>query len=527
MALELRPYQRTAVDAISTYFQEHDGNPLIVIPTAGGKSLVIAEFIREAISQWHDTRIIVLTHVRELIAQGYQELISYWPDAPAGIYSAGLGKRDLRSQVLFCGIQSVHSRAYNIQRVDLVLVDEAHLIPRKSNTTYRKFLDELHQINQHIKIVGFTATPFRLDSGRLHVGEDAIFSEIAYEANVKDLIDDGYLCPPVPVPGIAQIDTSGIGTRLGDFIIGQLEAAADDPETVRAVVSEICTHGASRGGWLVFGCGVQHCTDMRDAIRAQGYSAECIFGETPSRERDALIAAFKRREIRCLVSMGVLTTGFNAKHVDLIALARPTKSTGLWIQIVGRGTRLHPDKSDCLILDFGGNIARHGPIDNPIIRDKKASAEVQDMPMKKCPECETENHISSRQCVACGFEFPDVVHKISTQASQLEILSGVVRTQWVDVSSVIYRRHDGRIDKPPTVCVTYVVGLNSYKEWLCPEHTGFPRNKFVSWWSRRLPGAEPPASVDSLLAVHMDIPKPSRIAIRPAGKYHDIVGVEL
>lgn len=526
MPLELRPYQRAAVDAISTYFSENQGNPLVVIPTAGGKSLVIAEFIREAIEQWPDTRILILTHVRELIAQNFQELISYWPSAPAGIYSAGLGKRDIRAQVLFAGIQSIHSKAYNLQKVDLVLVDEAHLIPRSSNTTYRKFLDDLRQINPYIKIVGFTATPFRLDSGRLHIGDDAIFSDVAYEANVKDLIDDGYLCPPVTIPAKAQIDTSNIGTRAGEFIAGQLEAAADDPETVRAVVDEICQHGQGRKGWIVFGCGVGHCTDLRNAIRARGYSAEAIFGDTPNGERDAIIANFKRQNTRCLVSMGVLTTGFNAKHVDLIAVARPTKSTGLWIQIVGRGTRLYPGKENCLVLDFGGNIARHGPIDAPLIKDKKkGSAEPEDMPQKVCPQCETKNHISARQCVGCGFEFPDVVHKISTVASQLDILSGVVRTEWLDVSEVFYHRHkkDG---KPPSVCVTYSCGLAQHREWLCPEHTGFPKAKFVQWWNKRLPGAiDVPATVDHVLSVKHMIPKPTQIAVRPAGKFSEIVGV--
>jgi DNA repair protein RadD len=135
MTLQLRPYQRAAIDAIYGYFEQHDGHPIVVIPTAGGKSLVAAAFIQEVLAQWPDERIIILTHVRELISQNFAELIRLWPDAPAGIYSAGLNRRDVQAQILFAGIQSVHRKAYTIQRADLVLVDEAHLIPRTANTT--------------------------------------------------------------------------------------------------------------------------------------------------------------------------------------------------------------------------------------------------------------------------------------------------------------------------------------------------------------------------------------------------------
>ncbi len=172
--LILRPYQRAAIDAIYAYFQEKEGHPLIVIPTAGGKSLVMATFIQEALTLYPPTRILVITHVRELISQNHAELLNVWPEAPAGIHSAGLKARDVESQVLFCGIQSVHKRAYDIQRCDLILVDEAHLIPRRSDTMYRRFLDDLKIINPYMKIIGFTATPYRLDSGLLHRGKGAL-----------------------------------------------------------------------------------------------------------------------------------------------------------------------------------------------------------------------------------------------------------------------------------------------------------------------------------------------------------------
>jgi superfamily II DNA or RNA helicase len=210
MTIQLRGYQRNAIDAIYSYFMTACGHPLVVVPTAGGKSLVMAAFIQEVLAQWPDERIIILTHVRELISQNFAELIRLWPEAPAGIYSAGLNRRDVQAPILFAGIQSVYRKAYAIQRADLVLVDEAHLIPRSANTTYRRFLGDLTRINPQLKIIGLTATPYRLDSGMLHTGGDALFDDIAFEVSVRELIDEGYLAPLISKQTTTQLDVSGV-----------------------------------------------------------------------------------------------------------------------------------------------------------------------------------------------------------------------------------------------------------------------------------------------------------------------------
>ena len=148
---------------------------------------MIASFTSRAIADWPDTRILIVTHVRELIAENHAEMLRLWPEAPGRHLLAGLNKRDLHAQILFAGIQSIHKRAYDIQRCDLVLIDEAHLIPRTSNTMYRRFLSDLATINPHLKVIGFTATPYRLDSGMLHEGDGALFTDIAHEAGVADM----------------------------------------------------------------------------------------------------------------------------------------------------------------------------------------------------------------------------------------------------------------------------------------------------------------------------------------------------
>lgn len=519
--IELRPYQTAAIDAIYDYFQRATGNPLVVLPTGTGKSVVIAKFVQDAIAAWPDTRVLMLTHVRELIQQNFAELIGLWPDAPAGIYSAGLGRRDIGARILYAGIQSIHKKAYHVQQCDLVLVDEAHLIPRSSNTMYGRFLAQLREINPHLKIIGFTATPYRLDSGMLHEGDGAIFDAIAYDANVLDMIEQGYLCPVVPRETDAQLDTSGVGTRGGEFIAGELEAAVDQEDLNRAVTAEIIKHGEDRGSWLIFCAGVRHAEHVAECVRDAGYSCETVTGDTPKNERDRIIRDFKAGKLRAVTNANVLTTGFNAPGVDLIAMLRPTKSTGLYVQMIGRGTRIVSGKDNCLVLDFAGNTARHGPIDK--VNPKKPGRGDGKAPTKTCPECKTIVFAGVRLCPECDHEFPAPEPDLAVKPSSNAILSSQLRTEWTPVSDVTYARHE-KPGKPPSMRVEYLCGLNAHREWICFEHSGYPRQKAAQWWSRRMPGQPVPATVAEALAAASGLPRPTMIAIRPSGRYTEITG---
>ena len=518
--LTLRPYQEAGIAAIYQYYSEKSGNCCVVIPTAGGKSLVMAAFIEGVLKAWPDQRILIVTHVRELIAQNHAEMIGLWPEAPAGIYSAGLGKREARAQILFAGIQSIHRRAQEVGHTDLVMIDEAHLIPGNSSTMYRRFLDALTRINPALKVIGLTATPFRLDSGMLHEGKDALFTDIAYEAPVRDLIDAGYLSPLVSKQPATRLDVSKVGTRAGDYIQRDLAAAVDQEAITRAAVTEIIAHGRDRKSWLAFCSGVDHARHVAEEFARQGIICSTIFGDTPKDERDAIIAAFKRGEIRALASMGVLTTGFNAPGVDLIALLRPTKSAGLYVQMVGRGTRLAPGKENCLVLDFAGNVRRHGPID--LVRPRRpGDAGGGEAPTKVCPECDSIIALSATECPDCGYVFPAREMKMAPTAAVLPVLSPKV--QWLPVHGVSYSRHD-KLGGLPSLKVTYSCGLKSYSEWVCIEHQGYARQKAAQWWRKRAPGCPVPLTVDQAIAEAARLARPSAISVRPSGRYVEISG---
>jgi DNA repair protein RadD len=520
--LALRQYQRAAVDAIPAYFERHKGHPLVIVPTAGGKSLIAAAFIQDVLRQWPDTRILIVTHVRELIRQNYDELLRLWPAAPAGIYSAGLNRRDTQAQILLCGIQSVHRRAYDIQRCDLLLIDEAHLVPRSGTTMYRKFIDDLATINSWLKIVGLTATPYRLDSGLLHEGDDALFTHVAYEISVATLIKEGWLSPLIGKRTATQLDVSGVGTRGGEFIAGELERAVDHDPITRAAIDEIVKYGADRHAWLLFCAGVDHARHVRDEVRTRGFSCESIDHKTAKDERDHIIAAFKRGEIRALASMNVLTTGFNATAVDLIAMLRPTKSAGLYVQMAGRGTRLASGKTDCLVLDFAGNIMRHGPIDC-VQPHRPGNGNGGEAPAKVCPECDSIIAAAALECPDCGYVFPPREIKIVAQASELEIISNRIPEQWLDVSNVAYQRHE-KPGKPPSLRVDYYCGLNRHSEWVCLQHEGYPRQKAVEWWRSRTGGPVVPGTVAEALQRMHELRPPKAIRVRPVGHYTQVIG---
>lgn len=282
--IELRDYQRAAIDALYAWFRAGRGSPLVVAPTGSGKSVILAEFARSAVVAYPETRILIVTHVRELIAQNHAALIRLWPDAPAGICSAGLGKRQLGRQILVAGVQSVARRARDLGHVDLAIVDEAHLVPRASDTQYGRLFDGLRATNPSLKVIGLTATPYRLDSGLLHGGENALFDGIAYDIPIGMLVERGHLAPLVSKRPATAFDTTGLHRRMGEFVEREMLDRFGGDAT-RAAVAEIVELGHDRRSWIAFCISVEHARAVRDELRAHGITAETVTGETTGPER--------------------------------------------------------------------------------------------------------------------------------------------------------------------------------------------------------------------------------------------------
>lgn len=532
MTLELRPYQRAAVNSILHYWQNGGGNPLVDLATGTGKSLVIATLTRELLESFPSMRVLMLVHVRELVEQNFRALLKAWPDAPVGIYSAGLGKRDAHHRITFASIQSVYKRAATLGKRDLVLIDESHLVPTSGNGMYLRLLDDLRTMTPDLRVAGLTATPYRLDSGRLDEGSDRLFDRTVYSYGIGEGIADGYLSPLISRVSATEIDVSNVQRRGGEFVAGQLEEAAD--RITAEAVSELVGFGRERKSWLIFCSGVNHAEHVRDAVRAHGISCETVTGETPTHERDRIIRDFKAGKIRALTNAQVLTTGFDVPQVDMIVFLRSTLSTSLYVQICGRGTRLAHAKENCLVLDYGGNIRRHGPVDAVSVMPKSGSKDddgkvtVDSVRAKECPVCLSLAALNASSCKVCGFEWPREEkprHEARAEAQAGILSTEKVPPQQVPVTDWRFDRHE-KIGIPDSVKVTYIAGMSEYREWLAFEHSGYANQKACQWWV--LHGGETPFPRTVQEAIDRaddgELTLPATISIRPNGKYFDIVG---
>lgn len=537
--IRLRYYQEEAIDALYSYFNTHPtGNPIIDTPTGSGKSMILAGFVHRFMQDCPRARVIVLTHVKELIEQDAKAIVSFWPEAPIGFWSAGMGVKQ-KAQITIAGIQSIHSHPTLFSPCDVVIIDECHLMSKNSDTMYRRFIAGLLIHNPNLKVIGLSATPYRLDSGLLTEGKGRIFTDIAYSANVGDLIAEGFLSSLVSKAGMTRADLSGLHTRGGEFLPAELADRMDKVELIRGAVDEMLAYGQNRKSWLVFCSGVQHAQHVADCLNLSGIPTAMICGDTPKAERAAIIADFKAGRYRALTNADVLTTGFDHPGVDLIALLRPTKSVGLYVQILGRGLRVmyapgfdletaegrlaaiqNGSKQNCLVLDFAGNVALHGPIDCIKIKPKAAPGEdsISVAPVKECPNCHSLVHASIMFCPECNHEWPQSAKHDATASSDA-LLASQIEPKVYRVTAQRLDRHK-KAGKPDSMRVTYSCGdFKSFTEYVALEsQLPYPRKLAVNWCWKRGMGA--PKTVTEALS--MNIPRPDTITVVPDGKYFKI-----
>ncbi|ENM6576872.1 DEAD/DEAH box helicase [Vibrio fluvialis] len=385
----LRPYQADSVKAVIHYFRQHSTPAVIVLPTGAGKSLVIAELARLA-----KGRVLVLAHVKELVEQNHAKYEGY--GLKGAIFSAGLGRKETDQQVVFASVQSVvrNLDAFKNQ-FSLLVIDECHRVPDDKSSSYQKVITHLLELNPGMKVLGLTATPYRLGMGWIYQyhtrglvrsEESRFFRDCIFELPIRYLLDEGFLTParlidaPVLSYDFSQLKPANTGRYKEsemDLVIEQSKRATPQ------IVQQIIQLAADKQGVMVFAATVRHAQEILGLL-PQGES-DIVIGDTPSPERDAIIQRFKQRDLKFLVNVSVLTTGFDAPHVDLIAILRPTESVSLYQQIVGRGLRLSPGKTECLVLDYAGNTY---DLYQPEVGD---------------PKPDSDSEIITIPCPACGF----------------------------------------------------------------------------------------------------------------------------
>lgn len=388
----LRPYQVRVMSELFIWLKSNQGNPVIEMPTGSGKSWIIAEFCRYSLQNWPQTRVLMLTHVKELIEQNHDKLLQVWSDAPVGIYSAGLDSKVNDKQITFAGVQSMH-RAINLfQPFNVIMIDECHLVNHKDKGIYRKIINYFKAKNPRLRIIGLTATPYRLGHGLIYEGSQSIFNGLINPVSIAQLIELKYLAVLRSKCTDFQYDVSKVKVKGGEYVEHELQKAVDTQPQNEKVANEIIARAEDRKAWLIFCPGVDHAHHMQQTLQDKGINTKCITGDTPKDERKHILTEFKAGNIRAITNANVLTTGFDYADIDLLVFTRPTKSMSLYIQMAGRGMRLKSHTDHCLVLDFAGLITTHGPVTAPGVD------------IIKCPMCSVANVESEHHCVGCGFD---------------------------------------------------------------------------------------------------------------------------
>ena len=550
--ITLRPYQVDGLNAVWEYYSNGGkGNICLAWPTGTGKSVVPAIFIESVMRLWPTQRFLMITHVKELIQQNYNVLLKVWFNAPVGIYSAGLKQKDYAHSIVYGGIQSMIKNPMQFGFRDIIFIDEAHLISQEDSSMYLTFIAAMKLINPNLKVIGLTATPFRMGQG--YITDGGLFTDIVHDLtsmdNFNKLISDGYLAPLIPLRTKTELNVNEVSVQKGEFVASSLQKAVDKQEITFQGLREVVDAGANRNAWLLFASGIEHAEHIAEMLGSFGIDCAPIHSKRPSNYNDDAINAFKSGELKSLVNYGKLTTGFDYPSIDLIGMFRPTLSVPLWIQMLGRGTRpVYPagmpletveqrleairssHKQNCLVMDFARNTPRLGPINDPQIPRKKGESQGE-VPIKICDNCGAYNHTRVQFCCQCGNEFEFKI-KIKAKAGTEELIrtNDKIETPIIelfDVDRVSYHRHikiDRKTKTPlsaPMIKVQYMCGLRMFNEWVLMQGTGLNLHKAHEWWRMRTK-ENIPVTTDEALSRLSELRVPRKIEVHVNLKYPEI-----
>lgn len=431
MAFVLRPYQKRAADKIMEWVRASVEPCLLDAATGAGKSLIVADVAARLHKISGGKRVLCLAPSAELVTQNREKYLA--TGEPCSVFSASAGGKSTRHPVVFGSPQTV---VRNLSRFQsgycAVILDEAHGI----TPTVQSIIGHMRAHNPNLRVIGMSATCYRLGDGYIYridergrtvpetQAREPYFAKLVDRITPYELIAQGYLTPPtVGSPLASGYDASALRPNT-KWRSADIDAAfVGRGRKTAAIVADVVAQAQGRMGVMFFAATVQHAAEIMESL-PPGLSA-CVTGKTSPGERARIIAAFKALKVKYIVNVSVLTTGFDAPHVDVIALLRKTESVGLLQQIIGRGLRLHPDKSECLILDYAGNIEAHcpdGDVFDPEIRAAGAGGSGEGITCT-CPDCGGENVYSARPNPD-GFAWDDAGYFVDLAGNTIETDAG-------------------------------------------------------------------------------------------------------
>lgn len=417
-SLALRPYQTDGVHDIREAFGNGHERVLYVLPTGGGKTHLFSYICAGVVTK--GKRVIVLVHRDELLRQCSAAFANF--GVPHGIVAAGV--RGLpRTPAIVASVFTLARRLDHVPPPDLIVCDEAHHVTR--STTFGKVLAAFPEA----KVLGVTATPCRLDG----TGLGETFSAMVQGPTVAELTEEGYLCPAEIYGPSNPVDLSAVKTRAGDFAIDQVGAAMDR-STVTGDAVEHYGRLADGRAAVAFCCSVAHAYHVAAQFRTAGYRALAVEGKTDIDERRQAIADLASGKLQVLTSAEIVSEGVDVPRIECAVLLRPTQSTGLYLQQVGRSLRPYPGKDATIILDHAGNYMRHGLPDQDrlwTLEGARRGRGKSDAPaIRTCPECFAA-HAPAPVCPRCGHVYavqsrvPDqvegVLERVNGAGVQLEM----------------------------------------------------------------------------------------------------------
>jgi DNA repair protein RadD len=529
----LRPYQTEALDTVWAALLRKP-NVLLQAATGAGKTIIFSTLIQRFITRYPKAKVAVLAHRKELVNQAYQKLKSVWPEAfyNVGIACAGLGEVRTNHPVVIGTVQTLARRALT-SPFNLMIIDEIHRVApiRDDNQSqYQKLIERCRDKRPTMRLLGVTATPFRLNQGLIY-GSDTNkwFDSLDYQISLDDLIASNYLVPLSykVIENLSDDEINKVKVERGDYKNNQLSDLMCKEYHLESVVKTYLKYGENRKHCCVFACSIQHAEAIKKVLLNYGYNADAVHSKLPDNDRDRIIRDFENGKIDFIINVGILTEGWDSPLIDVIIMARPTLSPGLYVQMVGRGTRLSEGKENLLVLDIVGNYLMHGPPGSPIVRDGKEPV-IKDY--KVCPRCQAPVSKTEYTCPDCGFEWEkpeekedviivdkDVGKLIDVNVSRKFIESKV--SYW-DANKYISAKNNLMI-RLMLNCVPGGV-VNSFLD-IEGNGSEYGQQKARQLW-RKLANSEPPDSVSEAVERLGELNIPSNVKLYKDGKYLRVSG---
>ncbi|GGW75556.1 DEAD/DEAH box helicase [Alteromonas halophila] len=402
--MNLRPYQKEAVDALLLfYLQQGTSSGLCVLPTASGKTVIFSEFIRQLVEIKPATRVLILAHTQEIVAQNADKLQRICPQADIGVCCSGLGRKEIKP-ITSASRDTIYCEISQYPQWDLVIVDEAHLISPDELTRYKMILESIRLFSSDVKVIGFTATPFRTVHGKIYGEEEAaFFSSLIFRKRIDELVNSGYICPvhAVKVNSAGIADTSTVRVTKHDFNATDLERVTVGQKLVENIVTDWLSKTSANMPTVFYASSVAQGEIFEQLLAEQGFHYPLITARTPKQDRKQILNDFDAGLLDGIVNVATLTTGWDAPRLACIVVARPTLSAALFMQIVGRGLRLHKGKTETLLLDYGQNLSRFGVLERvrPVMENRREFWDTEQVAV--CPVCDSIVSVYQLDCPFC------------------------------------------------------------------------------------------------------------------------------